>query len=42
METFPEWERRQERRFNRKGVAMDIHREQCHIFKQIHSQMKLG
>ena len=25
---FPESERRQERRFNRKGVAMTIHRDQ--------------
>jgi hypothetical protein len=27
MEAFPDSERRQERRFNRKGVVMNIHRE---------------
>ena len=26
MEAFPDSERRQERRFNRKGVVMNIHR----------------
>ena len=27
METFPDSERRQERRFNRKGIAMNMHRD---------------
>jgi hypothetical protein len=32
MEAFPDSERRQERRFNRKGVAMNIH---CEVAKRL-------
>jgi hypothetical protein len=34
MEAFPDSERRQERRFNRKGVVMNIHRVLAEVGKK--------
>ena len=39
MEAFPDLERRQERRFNRKGVVMNIHRVHVHCYNVLGVQV---